>query len=301
MCGITGIHGRTNAESWSATRRMTAALAHRGPDAEGHWTDDHNVVLGHRRLSILDTSEVANQPMTSYCGRYVIAFNGEVYNYRELREELQGYPFKTTGDTEVVLAALRAWGPSALERFNGMFALALWDTHEEKLLLARDRMGIKPLYLHSNESGLIWASEVRALLASGRVERTLDRTGLVDFLRYQTVHGPRTLIEGVEMLPAGHILSGPTTTRCAPSAGGTRQLLQKNGSTKAHHGPTGPAPTAKCENCSTDSVCAENAFGRSFWRLFIGRHRFQRSRGPDVRSRRPKGGHFQCGVSRRRI
>ena len=206
MCGITGIHGRTNAESWSATRRMTAALAHRGPDAEGHWTDDHNVVLGHRRLSILDTSEVANQPMTSYCGRYVIAFNGEVYNYRELREELQDYPFKTTGDTEVVLAALRAWGPSALERFNGMFALALWDTHEEKLMLARDRMGIKPLYLHSNESGLIWASEVRALLASGRVERTLDRTGLVDFLRYQTVHGPRTLIQNVEMLPAGHIL-----------------------------------------------------------------------------------------------
>ena len=92
MCGITGIHGRADAESWSATRRMTAALAHRGPDAEGHWTDDHNVVLGHRRLSILDTSEVANQPMTSYCGRYVIAFNGEVYNYRELREELQDYP-----------------------------------------------------------------------------------------------------------------------------------------------------------------------------------------------------------------
>ena len=206
MCGITGIHGQADAESWSAARRMTAALAHRGPDAEGHWTDDHNVVLGHRRLSILDTSEVANQPMTSYCGRFVIAFNGEVYNYRELREELQDYPFKTTGDTEVVLAALRAWGASALERFNGMFAFALWDTQEEKLLLARDRMGIKPLYLHTSERGLIWASEVRALMASGQVSRTLDRTSLVDFLRYQTVHGPRTLIEGVEMLPAGHLL-----------------------------------------------------------------------------------------------
>ncbi len=206
MCGITGIHGRADAESWAATRRMTAALAHRGPDAEGHWTDDHNVVLGHRRLSILDTSDVANQPMTSFCGRYVIAFNGEVYNYQELREELQGYPFKTTGDTEVVLAALRAWGAAALERFNGMFALALWDCQEEKLLLARDRMGIKPLYLHTNEHGLLWASEIRALLASGQVARKLDRTGLVDFLRYQTVHGPRTLIEGVEMLPAGHLI-----------------------------------------------------------------------------------------------
>ena len=206
MCGITGIHGRADAESWAATRRMTAALAHRGPDAEGHWTDDHNVVLGHRRLSILDTSDVANQPMMSYCGRYVIAFNGEVYNYQELRKELQGYPFKTTGDTEVVLAALRAWGAAALERFNGMFALALWDCQEEKLLLARDRMGIKPLYLHTNEHGLLWASEIRALLASGQVARKLDRTGLVDFLRYQTVHGPRTLIEGVEMLPAGHLI-----------------------------------------------------------------------------------------------
>ena len=106
---------------------MTAALAHRGPDAEGHWTDDQAVVLGHRRLSILDTSNAANQPMTSWCGRYVLAFNGEVYNYRELRGELD-YPFQTTGDTEVVLAALREWGTAALGRFNGMFALALWDT-----------------------------------------------------------------------------------------------------------------------------------------------------------------------------
>lgn len=205
MCGITGIHGNADGEAWAAARRMTAALAHRGPDAEGHWTDDQNVVLGHRRLSILDTSETANQPMVSWCGRYVIAFNGEVYNYRELREELD-YPFKTSGDTEVVLAALRQWGVGALNRFNGMFALALWDTESERLLLARDRMGIKPLYLHAGAHGLAWASEVRALLASNRVSRTLNRAGLVDFLRYQTVHGPDTLIEGVEMLPAGHLL-----------------------------------------------------------------------------------------------
>lgn len=206
MCGITGIHGKADAAAWAAARRMTAALAHRGPDAEGHWTNDNNIVLGHRRLSILDTSETANQPMTSHCGRYVLAFNGEVYNYLELREELHDYPFKTTGDTEVVLAALREWGTDALRRFNGMFALALWDTHEEKLLLARDRMGIKPLYIHSGDDGLMWASEVRALLASEKVARKLDRVGLIDFLRYQTVHGPRTLIEGVEMLPAGHLL-----------------------------------------------------------------------------------------------
>ena len=206
MCGITGFHGKADAQAWAATRRMTDALAHRGPDAEGHWTDDQSVVLGHRRLSILDTSDTANQPMLSACGRYVIAFNGEVYNYRELRAELGSYPFKTTGDTEVVLAALIAWGQEALARFNGMFALALWDVQQERLLLARDRMGIKPLYLHQNAQGLLWASEVRSLLASGLVERKLNRTGLIDFLRYQTVHGPNTLIDGVEMLPAGHLL-----------------------------------------------------------------------------------------------
>ena len=205
MCGITGIHGKADSDTWAAAHRMTAALAHRGPDAEGHWTDDRNVILGHRRLSILDTSDTANQPMVSWCGRYVIAFNGEVYNYRELREELD-YPFKTSGDTEVVLAALREWGVDALHRLNGMFALALWDGQEERLLLARDRMGIKPLYLHSSEEGLLWASEIRSLLASGRVDRTLNRAGVTDFLRYQTVHGPHTLIEGVEMLPAGHLL-----------------------------------------------------------------------------------------------
>ena len=206
MCGITGIHGLADAEAESAVRRMTAAIAHRGPDAEGHWSDGTALVMGHRRLSILDTSETANQPMTSACGRYVLAFNGEVYNYRELREELVEYPFRTSGDTEVVLAALREWGIRALDRFNGMFALALWDTVEERLLLARDRMGIKPLYLHRSDKALIWSSEVRSLLASGRVSRKLDGAGLVDFLRYQTVHGPGTLIEGVELLPAGHLL-----------------------------------------------------------------------------------------------
>ena len=205
MCGITGAHGRANGLALAQTQNMTAALAHRGPDAEGHWSDNENVALGHRRLSVLDTSEDANQPMVSWCGRYVLAFNGEIYNYQELKVKLD-YPWQTTGDSEVVLAALKIWGTAALTQFNGMFALALWDTQEEKLLLARDRMGIKPLYLYHDESGLLWASEIRALLASGRVDRTLNKEGLVDFLRYQTVHGPNTLIQGVDMLPAGHLL-----------------------------------------------------------------------------------------------
>ena len=129
MCGITGSHGKADGAALVQTQRMTAALAHRGPDAEGHWTDDNHVVLGHRRLSILDTSQGANQPMTSCCGRYILAFNGEVYNYQELKQELD-YPFQTTGDSEVVLAAFKAWGKAALQRFNSMFAIALWDTQE---------------------------------------------------------------------------------------------------------------------------------------------------------------------------
>ena len=109
-------------------------------------------------------------------------------------------------EAQLLAARLREWGVAALDRFNGMFALALWDCEEERLLLARDRMGIKPLYLHLSDDGLLWASEIRALLASDRVERRLDRASVIDFLRYQTVHGPDTLIEGVEMLPAGHLI-----------------------------------------------------------------------------------------------
>lgn len=253
MCGITGFHGTADGKAWVATRRMTAALAHRGPDAEGHWTDDEHVVLGHRRLSILDPSESANQPMVSWCGRYVLAFNGEVYNFKELRSELEG-PFHTTGDTEVVLAALRQWGPAALERFNGMFALALWDTQEEKLLLARDRMGIKPLYVCSTDQGLLWASEVRALLASDVVARKVNRAGLVDFLRYQTVHGPETLIEGVEMLPAGHLLwaddNEMRTERWWNPADAALSWAE-SGALWTHHGP---AAQARVRDLLMDSV-----------------------------------------------
>ena len=209
MCGITGIYGIPETDACAASAealsRMTKSIAHRGPDASGLWTSDEEVMLGHRRLSIIDTQAHSNQPFIHGPTGDVIVFNGEVYNYRELREELkESFLFKTESDTEVVLAALQKWGTAALERFNGMFAFAFWSNERRELLLARDRMGIKPLYFAETSNGLIFSSEVRSILASGWVNRRHDPIALADYLRYQTVHAPRTIIEGVSMLQAGH-------------------------------------------------------------------------------------------------
>lgn len=211
MCGITGIYGIPDRGAYDLSAevlaRMTAEIAHRGPDANGLWTADAEVMLGHRRLSIIDTQEHSNQPFIHKATGDVIVFNGEVYNYRELREELKGdFSFRTESDTEVVLAALQAWGAEALHRFNGMFAFAFWSNEKRQLLLARDRMGIKPLYFAETSHGLIFSSEVRSLLASGWIDKRHDPIALSDYLRYQTVHAPRTIVQGLSMLPAGHLM-----------------------------------------------------------------------------------------------
>ena len=161
---------------------MTAQIAHRGPDANGLWVSDAEVMLGHRRLSIIDTQEQSNQPFIHEATGDVLVFNGEVYNYRELREELKGtFSFRTESDTEVVLAALQAWGAEALHRFNGMFAFAFWSREKRELLLARDRMGIKPLYFSETSHGLVFSSEVRSLLASGWIDKRHDPIALSDY------------------------------------------------------------------------------------------------------------------------
>lgn len=206
MCGIAGIAGTQGLQAPEAlVKRMTDAIAHRGPDAEGVWQSGP-VVLGHRRLSIIDLSPESDQPFHSTDGRYTIVFNGEIYNYRALRAELHGYPFRTASDTEVLLAAFATWGIACVDRLQGMFAFALWDHAEQALYLVRDRMGIKPIYLWEGEGHLLFASEVRALLATGLVPRHVDATALVDYMRYQTVHAPATLVHGVRMLMPGHWL-----------------------------------------------------------------------------------------------
>ncbi len=204
MCGIAGIVGNNSGEHRDAVVRMMAALEHRGPDGNGLWISPSGLcVLGHRRLAILDLSEAAHQPMVSLDGRFVLSYNGECYNFLELRKQFEdrGARFRSRGDTEVVLEALARDGAAALERFNAMFALALWDEQEKQLLLARDRFGQKPLYWAPLGDGLVFASEVRALLASGLVERHISKAAVVSFLSYGAVQGPETIVAGVQLLP----------------------------------------------------------------------------------------------------
>ena len=205
MCGIAGLQGTAVPNAGAVVRRMTDAIAHRGPDAEGV-LEVGSAVLGHRRLSIIDLSSASDQPFVSADGRYSIAFNGEIYNYRELKKELGDMSWRTGGDTEVLLMAFIRWGLRCLPKLHGMFAFALHDRETDELLVVRDRMGIKPLYWSQQSGCFLFASEVRALLASGLVPKRVDREALLDHLRYQTVHAPRTLVAGVNMLEAGHYL-----------------------------------------------------------------------------------------------
>jgi asparagine synthase (glutamine-hydrolysing) len=206
MCGIAGLINLDAAPlSPVVLQRMTDAIAHRGPDGQGHWIEG-NVGLGHRRLAIIDLSPAGHQPMVNADHRYVLSYNGEVYNFRELRTELEalGYWFRSAGDAEVVLNALAAWGTAALQRFNGMFALALWDRRERRLLLARDRYGIKPLYFAQQGRMVAFGSEQKAILAVPGIERRLDKPALLEYFTFQNFFTDHTLLEDLRILPAGH-------------------------------------------------------------------------------------------------
>ncbi|WP_338690963.1 asparagine synthase (glutamine-hydrolyzing) [Bradyrhizobium sp. 26S5] len=209
MCGVAGIlnlDGRP--VSSHVLRGMTQAIAHRGPDGEGQWIDG-SIGLGHRRLAIIDLSPTGAQPMQTADGRFVISYNGEIYNYRELRAELeaQGHVFRSSSDTEVLLQAIAAWGLGALQRFNGMFAFALWDRKERRLTLARDRYGIKPLYYWLGGNQLLFASESKAFRAVPNFNAQLDSEGLLEYFTFQNFFTDRTLLKGVRILPAGCYIS----------------------------------------------------------------------------------------------
>lgn len=205
MCGICGIASAAGPPDPGLLARMTAQLHHRGPDGHGY-VRDHRVALGHTRLSVVDVAGGA-QPMGTEDGALWVTFNGEVFNHVELREELAGlgHRFGTRSDTEVILAAWRQWGPDCLRRFNGQWALALWDRPRRRLVLARDRMGIRPLY-HTHAGGrLLFASEVKALFADPAVERAFDAPGLDQVFTQWAPVAPRTVFRGVEQLPPGHL------------------------------------------------------------------------------------------------
>ncbi len=215
MCGIAGLFelGGAHAEAGLAAtaRRMADTLVHRGPDGADAWGDpEAGIGLGHRRLAVIDLSETGAQPMHSADGRYVISYNGEVYNFRELRRELEarGHGFRGTSDTEVMLAAFSEWGlERAVERFVGMFAFAVFDRQARMLHLVRDRLGIKPLYWTMADGQLLFGSELRALMAHPDFSAEVDREAVSAFLRYSYVPTPATIFSGVQKLRPGCILS----------------------------------------------------------------------------------------------
>ncbi|UKN02078.1 asparagine synthase (glutamine-hydrolyzing) [Paracrocinitomix mangrovi] len=204
MCGINGIYKFGKAvNDEGLIQKMNQVIIHRGPDAEGIYTDEF-IQLGHRRLSIIDVEERSNQPFENE--RYVLVFNGEIYNYKEIRSSIDNYNFVTDSDTEVILAAYAKWGKQCVSNFNGMFAFAIWDKLERTLFIARDRLGIKPLYYLLTSELMVFSSSLKAVLASDYLDRRINQDALVDYLRYQTVHAPYTLVEGVFMLMPGQQL-----------------------------------------------------------------------------------------------
>lgn len=210
MCGICGIYHsdpgrRVNRD---ILKDMAERLRHRGPDDEGFYVDG-NLGLGHRRLSIIDLSTSGRQPMPNEDERYWIVHNGEIYNYPELRQGLlaRGHRFRSHTDTEVILHLFEEEGEECVRRLNGMFAFAVWDTRKRQLFAARDRLGVKPFYYVRSQDGFFFASEIKALVASGLWKPEIDRTSLADYVTFQFCLGSKTLFKGVEKLAPGHSLT----------------------------------------------------------------------------------------------
>ena len=208
MCGIVGIYNfRGKPVSESQIKKMTDIMTHRGPDGEGVFIDK-NFGLGHRRLAIIDLTERGHQPMANEKGDIWISYNGEIYNFLELRKELEklGYRFKSKTDTEVIIHSFEEWGIDCVKKFNGIFAFALWDKKNQALTLARDRYGIKPLYYWQNNNVLLFASEIKAFLKHPEFKTILDPEVLLEYFTFQNIFSYKTLFKGVKILPQGSYL-----------------------------------------------------------------------------------------------
>lgn len=215
MCGICGVLNFDGSPvDRRVLKRMTDAIAHRGPDGEG-WYTDKGIGLGHRRLAIIDLSPAGQQPMVTPDGRFALTYNGEIYNFKEIRVELEhlGHKFRSNTDSEVVLNAWAEWGADCVVKFNGMFAFAVWDSVQEDLFLVRDRYGIKPLYYAQVGNSLVFGSEQRAIHVHPGLVNTLDKRALLEYFTFQNIFTDRTFVEDIKILPAGFIYSINTRTR----------------------------------------------------------------------------------------
>src|SRR5688572_16980723 len=209
MCGIVGVFNHSTHEEVKAEAllRMRDSMVHRGPDDSGVFiTRDRTLGLAHRRLSIIDLSEAGRQPMADRSGRFWIVFNGEIYNHAELRSDLEkfGVVFRSKSDTEVLLYLYERYGQDMVHHLRGMFAFAIWDNQARTIFLARDRIGVKPLYYADRNGTFIFASEIKAILASGKLNRSVDPTAFYHYLSFLTTPAPKTLFEGILKLPAAH-------------------------------------------------------------------------------------------------
>jgi asparagine synthase (glutamine-hydrolysing) len=204
MCGIAAIFFpySPSPSAGETIRKMTARMAHRGPDVGEHFTDD-NVALGHRRLSIIDLSSLGNQPMWDVSGRFAIVYNGEVYNYRDIKADLPHYPFRSGSDTEVIIAGFAVWGIGIFKKLNGIFSLVIYDKKEQTIYAVRDRFGIKPLYYHVGVDAVYFASEQRSIISTVLDAKKVSPTALTDFLWNGAVTGRQRICEGIEQLDGG--------------------------------------------------------------------------------------------------
>lgn len=252
MCGICGLYSYGDASSGAdglsepadghLLGAMTDSLAHRGPDDAGHYVS-RGLGLGFRRLSIIDV-EGGHQPIHNEDGTVWVVFNGEIYNFRELRRELEakGHVFRTRTDTEVIVHGYEEWGDDCVLRFNGMFAFAVWDGRARRLLLARDHFGVKPLYYHDDGRRLRWSSELKALLLDPAVPREVDTDALDLYLTFRFVPSPRTLFAGIKKLAPGH-----------------RLVADGSGVRVERYWQPHPVPRRASPNRSTSSSCARGS------------------------------------------
>jgi len=203
MCGINGF----NWDDVSLVKQMNAKISYRGPDDTGAYSDSE-ITLGHNRLSIIDLSKKGHQPMTDLDGKLCITYNGEIYNYRNIRKELEkkGYKFTSNTDTEVIIYTYKEYGADCVKKFNGMFAFAIWDSEKKELFCARDRLGIKPLYYYHDQSRFIFSSEIKAILCHD-LQKNLDRSALGSYLAYRFIPSDKTILTGIKKLQPGHTMT----------------------------------------------------------------------------------------------